>query len=143
MQQDANHSIQKALTWLQIGAFILFLAVALGAFGAHGLEKTFSPKQLDVWNKAVTYMVMHGLAILVVAVLMQQFSMWLKSWQRVATSFLLGIVLFSGSLFLWALTQIKGLVFLTPAGGLLFLLGWLGLLFTARKISKNKANNSL
>lgn len=130
------HSPRKAAFWLQIGAFLMFIAVALGAFGAHGLERMVEPKQLEVWQKGVTYMVIHSLALLWVAVLFYLFSSLEKSWCGIAWSFLLGILLFSGSLFLWVLTQTYWLVFLTPMGGGLFLVGWFWVLLTARKIAR-------
>jgi len=130
-----KNSLEGFVNWLQVGAFLLFLAVALGAFGAHGLEKVFDAKQLDVWQKAVNYMVIHGLAILFVSGLLWKFSQLSRDWKIALWSFLLGVLLFSGSLILWALTAIKWLVFLTPIGGSLFLLGWVWLFFSAKKIT--------
>ena len=116
------------------GAIILFMSVALGAFGAHALEPIFDAKQLDTWQKAVDYLALHGLAVLVVAVLSYQFAGLARWWGAVISAFVLGCVLFSGSLLLWTVTSIHWLVFLTPIGGLLFLLGWLLLLFAGWKL---------
>lgn len=83
----------------------MFLAVALGAFGAHALKHTFSPERLAIWETAVRYQVYHALALLVIQ---DRFAGW---------CFVGGTVVFSGSLYL-------GLYPLTPIGGLLFLAGW-------------------
>lgn len=126
----------QGLQWMQVGALMLFLAVALGAFGAHGLEHQLTLKQLDVWEKGVTYLVIHGLAVLVVSMLFHAVSHRADSWHRVNLVFVLGSLLFSGSLFIWALTSVYWLVFLTPIGGMLFLFGWLMLFWSLRKAAK-------
>lgn len=107
---------------------LLFLAVMLGAFGAHGLEKGFSNKQITNWGTATNYMVIHAFALFLVAILMQVLPKQTKIWQKAGQSFLLGIILFSGSLFIWSLTLYTPLVFLTPLGGVFFLVGW-GIMF--------------
>lgn len=119
----------QSLQWIRVSGVLLFLAVALGAFGAHGLEKSFSAKQLDVWEKGVDYLFIHALAIFMVSFLFELFPKQASHWQRVNWSFVLGVLLFSGSLFVWSVTDIHGLVFLTPIGGLLFLAGWLQLVW--------------
>lgn len=134
IMKEREQSIHKLVFWLQIGAVLMFLAVALGAFGAHGLEKILEPKQMETWNKAVVYLTTHALALLMLSGLFYGFPQNAKAWTVTAWCFLLGILLFSGSLFLWVLTQIHWLVFLTPVGGTLFLIGWLWLLFSARKL---------
>ncbi len=92
--------------------------MALGAFGAHALKGTLEANTTtDVWNKAVLYHFVHALALLVLAVL--------PAVSRSASSlFVAGIVLFSGSLYLLALTNVKWLGAITPLGGLCFLAGW-------------------
>ncbi len=112
------------LRCLLAASSILFLAVVLGAFGAHGLEKSFSDKQMANWNTATNYMVIHAFGLIVAAVLMKILPKQAKIWQKAGQSFLLGIILFSGSLFIWSLTLYAPLVFLTPIGGLFFLVGW-------------------
>ncbi len=121
----------QSLQWIRASALLLFLAVALGAFGAHGLEKSFSLKQLDVWEKGVDYLFIHGLAMFMVSFLFLLFPKQSLHWQRVNWSFAVGVLLFSGSLFVWSLTDMHSLVFLTPMGGLLFLAGWLQLIWGA------------
>jgi uncharacterized membrane protein YgdD (TMEM256/DUF423 family) len=99
-------------------AALCFLAVALGAFGAHALKGTLAANGMtDVWNKAVLYHFVHALALLVLAAL--------PAASRAASAlFVAGIVLFCGSLYLLALTNIKWLGAITPLGGLCFLAAW-------------------
>lgn len=109
---------------VRLAAVLGFLAVALGAFGAHALKETLSANATtEIWNKAVLYHFVHTLAILALAALpeVSRWSAWL---------FLAGIIIFSGSLYLLALTNIRWLGAITPIGGLCFLAGWLVLLFT-------------
>ena len=105
-------------TLYRLAAGLCFLAVALGAFGAHSLKGTLAANAMtDVWNKAVLYQFVHALALLVLAAL--------PAASRAAVGlFVAGIVLFSGSLYLLALTNIKWLGAITPLGGLCFLAGW-------------------
>jgi len=109
------------ISLLRLGAVLCFLAVALGAFGAHALKATLETHGItEVWNKAVLYHFVHALGLLVLSVL--------PAVQRVTVIlFVVGIVLFSGSLYLLALTNIKWLGAITPFGGLCFLAGWLWL----------------
>lgn len=102
-------------------AALCFLAVALGAFGAHALKETLQANAMtDVWNKAVLYHFVHAIALLVLAAI--------PSAQRIAAAlFIAGIVLFSGSLYLLACSNIKWLGAITPLGGLCFLAGWISL----------------
>jgi uncharacterized membrane protein YgdD (TMEM256/DUF423 family) len=103
-----------------------FFSVALGAFGAHGLKTHVSEAMLSVYQTGVQYQMFHTLALLaVVSIILKGVdSLWLKI---ASYSWLLGILLFSGSLYLLALTGIKWLGAITPLGGLLFLVGWLSL----------------
>lgn len=106
---------------LRLAAAICFLAVALGAFGAHALKDTLQANQLvDVWNKAVLYHFVHGLAMFVLA-------FFAVNNRGPSFAFLAGIILFSGSLYLMGLTNIRWLGAITPLGGLCFLGGWLWL----------------
>jgi uncharacterized membrane protein YgdD (TMEM256/DUF423 family) len=102
----------------RIAAGLCFLAVALGAFGAHSLRETLQTHNMvGVWEKAVLYHFIHAIALLVLA---------LHGIGSRAPSvlFLAGIVLFSGSLYLLALTNARWLGAITPVGGLCFLAGW-------------------
>lgn len=108
--------------FLLIGVIYGFLAVALGAFGAHGLEGKISEKALTNWEKAVNYQMFHTMALFVVGLLMSKF----ESGQLVTAGwfFLVGVILFSGSLYLYATSGQKFLAMITPFGGIAFLIGW-------------------
>lgn len=114
------------MIWIKLGSLGMFLAVALGAFGAHALKGKLSEYHLSVYHTAVLYQLVHALALFVVA--------WLSTVSSdpkvsMAGCFLLaGIVLFSGSLYCLAVTQIKWFGPITPLGGVSFLIGW-GILF--------------
>ncbi len=104
-----------------------FLAVALGAFGAHGLQGTVSPALLDVWQTAVQYQMFHALVLLVIVLAGDRQPLPLL--RRAAQLMMAGTVLFSGSLYVLVLSGIKALGMVTPIGGVLFMLGWLVLSF--------------
>lgn len=108
--------------WLALGSAYGFLAVALGAFGAHGLKTRLSPELLAVWHTGVDYHVYHALALLAVGLLAREQPLGLLS--AAGTCFALGVLLFSGSLYALALSGVRVLGAITPFGGLLFLLGW-------------------
>lgn len=100
-----------------------FLAVALGAFGAHALKSRLSPELLSVYETAVQYHFYHALALLGVALLMA--SGWQHSLLKASGMlFLVGLVLFSGSLYALALSGVKVLGAITPVGGVCFLAAW-------------------
>lgn len=108
----------------RIAAAFGFLAVALGAFGAHGLEKVLADNgTTEVWKTAVLYHFIHAVMLFVLA---QRAPVPRGPWW----SFLIGIVLFSGSLYGLALVSVKWLGPITPLGGLSFLLGWGWLVWT-------------
>ncbi|TCT26336.1 uncharacterized membrane protein YgdD (TMEM256/DUF423 family) [Melghiribacillus thermohalophilus] len=105
-----------------IGAISGFLSVALGAFGAHGLEGRISEKMMKTWEKAVDYQMFHTTAIFVTALLMTKLSS--TSLVSAGWFFLIGILLFSGSLYIYSTSGIKFLAMITPFGGIAFLIGW-------------------
>lgn len=115
-----------------IGAVNAFLAVALGAFGAHGLEGRVEPKYLEIWKTGVTYQMFHAIGILIVGVLLGNLpATSLLSWS--AWLMLIGVVLFSGSLYVMTLTKISILGAITPLGGVSFLVAWVLLIIAAVK----------
>ena len=116
-------------TFLLVGAVAAFLAVTLGAFGAHGLRARLSPEMMAVFQTAVQYHMYHALALILVSGIMGRMSGWLI--QTAGWCFTAGIVLFSGSLYLLAITGVTILGAITPIGGLLFLAGWACLAFAA------------
>jgi uncharacterized membrane protein YgdD (TMEM256/DUF423 family) len=114
--------------WIALAAIAGFLAVAFGAFGAHGLKNTLSPERLGWIDTATRYALWHALAILIVAVMFQlQRGMPLWSLEIAAWSFVVGIVLFSGGLIVMALADWRGLGAIVPIGGVAFLIGWASL----------------
>lgn len=116
-------------------AVLGFLAVALGAFGAHGLKNILSEYGLDVFEKANRYHFYHVLALgLCLALNQNRSSKWLN---RAAWLFAFGVFIFSGSLYTLAITEIKVLGAITPIGGTLFLVAWvfMGLGLTQKSIT--------
>jgi uncharacterized membrane protein YgdD (TMEM256/DUF423 family) len=112
-------------TFLLAGALAGFVGVAFGAFGAHGLRGRLSPDMLAVFETGVRYQMYHALALMLTAALMMTGR--IESGRAVAAAgwlFVAGIVLFSGSLYLLAVTGITVLGAITPIGGVAFLLGW-------------------
>jgi uncharacterized membrane protein YgdD (TMEM256/DUF423 family) len=108
----------------RIATALCFLAVALGAFGAHALKETIQGHGMsDVWNKAVLYHFIHAIALFVLALFgtANRGAWWLL---------FAGIFLFSGSLYAMALTNLRWLGAITPLGGLCFLAGWAWLIIT-------------
>jgi uncharacterized membrane protein YgdD (TMEM256/DUF423 family) len=102
-------------------AVLGFLAVALGAFGAHGLKDLLARNgTAAIWEKAVFYHFIHAVVLFVLA---GRTPLQTGPW----ASFLIGIVIFSGSLYLLAITNLRWLGAITPFGGVSFLVGWLWL----------------
>lgn len=112
-----------------IGAISAFIGVAAGAFGAHGLKSRVSADLLAVFEVGVRYQMYHALALFVVA--------WaVTKWPGAATTasgvlFIIGTLVFSGSLYMLSLTGIRWLGAITPLGGLAFLAGWVCLAWAA------------
>ncbi|MFZ4528856.1 MAG: DUF423 domain-containing protein [Undibacterium curvum] len=115
---------------IPVAALSMLIAVAAGAFGAHGLKAVLSAEMLAIWQTAVQYQMVHGLGLLAVGILMQQWPQ-AKRLAWVAIAFVVGIFLFSGSLYLLALSGIRWLGAVTPLGGVAFLAGWLLLAISA------------
>lgn len=110
-------------SFLMLAAIFGFTGVALGAFAAHGLKNRLTPDYLAIFHTGVTYQLVHALAIFGVAVLAAHLPGRLVGWA--GGLFALGILLFSGSLYLLTLTGVSKLGIITPFGGLCFLAGWL------------------
>jgi uncharacterized membrane protein YgdD (TMEM256/DUF423 family) len=107
----------------RLAAALCFLAVALGAFGAHALKETLQVHGMtDVWNKAVLYHFVHAIALFMLAFFTS--SSTRASWWLLFA----GILLFSGSLYIMALSNLRWLGAITPLGGLCFLAGWVWLI---------------
>jgi uncharacterized membrane protein YgdD (TMEM256/DUF423 family) len=125
---------------IRTGFILMALAVVLGAFGAHSLEAHLEPRQLEVWKTAVNYQFIHALGLIVISALAE------KSWMRrerlryAQIFLLLGIVLFSGSLYFLSTKGIIGanlswLGPVTPLGGVCFIAGWV---IAALSVTKEK-----
>ncbi|WMP16922.1 DUF423 domain-containing protein [Thiothrix lacustris] len=119
--------------FLLIGSLSGMLAVILGAFGAHGLEQLVDAKMLQRFHTGVEYQFYHALALLMISFLYK--SIRNKYIVFAGYAFLLGMILFSGSLYLYVLTGIKGIAMITPIGGLSFIIGWGLLAFSARNFA--------
>jgi len=114
--------------FITIGALSGFLAVALGAFGAHSLRDRLTPDMLQVFQTGVTYQMYHALALVGVGILLGRFSVDGSPWLTAAGwLFVAGSILFSGSLYALSVTNTTWLGAITPLGGVAFLLGWLAL----------------
>ena len=107
---------------LLFGGITLFLAVLLGAFGAHGLKNILEAKQMITFKTGVTYQFYHGIGLIVLALVSKVYSVNLS---KSALLFTLGTVLFSLNCYLYAVTQIKIIAMIIPLGGLSFIIGWL------------------
>ncbi len=108
---------------LSIGALLGTLGVALGAFGAHALKNLLvSNGRLETYELAVRYHFFHALALLFIGLLMSQNSSSIMEWSSL--SIFVGVTLFSGSLYLYSLTNTTAFAMVTPIGGLFLLIGW-------------------
>lgn len=120
--------------WIAISALNLALAVALGAFGAHGLKARATEAQLAWWSTATDYFFYHALGLLMLGILSKVIPQF-----PIKTSFLLiqlGIILFCGSLYIMALGLPRGLGAITPIGGALMIAAWLILAWNAMKYAR-------
>jgi uncharacterized membrane protein YgdD (TMEM256/DUF423 family) len=122
--------------WIKIVALSGALSVAMGAFAAHGLDGSLSPRLMDTFRTAVLYQFLHSLALLGIIGLPEQL---LYSGRQlwVARSFLAGIILFSGSLYALVFTGISALGIITPLGGTAFIVGWGALFFSVKPQIQN------
>lgn len=126
----------SAKNGLAVSALLMMLAVALGAFGAHGLEASATAKQMATWQTAVQYHVMHALALLALslaALIKPQLA-----FRGIKAGLVIGLVLFSGSLYAWALTGWKPLVFVTPIGGTIWIGVWFWLAYQAWRLKNER-----
>ena len=119
------------------GALHGFLAVALGAFGAHALKDVVDEYGLSIWETAVKYQMFHATGLLVIGLLMSSKLLGeVKQLKLAGIFFNLGIVFFAGSLYVLAVSGIKVLGAITPIGGVLFLAGWVLIIVSALKHAK-------
>lgn len=110
------------------GAIFAALAVVLGAFAAHGLTKVLPAEKIDVFQKGVTYQFYHSFALLIIGIAYSAYPF--KSLENAMVLFIFGIILFSGSLYLYPLLEVKNVAIpvaarlITPLGGLCYIVGW-------------------
>lgn len=112
------------MKWTSIGAGLLAIAVVLGAFLAHGLKDQLSPYSIEVFQKANFYHFVHALGILLVVILARVGAIGEHMVNKLAMLFFAGIILFSGSLYALAITDIKIFGAITPLGGTSFIIAW-------------------
>jgi len=125
-------------TFLILAAFSAMTAVLLGAFGAHGLRATLSAYSMSVYHTAVNYHMWHALGLGLVALLARHYPaskllLW-SGWLLFG-----GIVIFSGSLYILAVSGFKWLGMITPLGGLAFIIGWLLVVLFAVKLDRDES----
>lgn len=117
-----RHEMNDKKIWIIISAVSGFTTVALGAFGAHGLKSTISAEMLEIFKTGIFYQFVHTIVLLILSV-----TNFIKG-KISSILFLLGIILFSFSLYLYSTSGIKILAMITPVGGVCFLIGWLGII---------------
>jgi uncharacterized membrane protein YgdD (TMEM256/DUF423 family) len=115
------------MNWSATGAILLATAVILGAFGAHGLRGRLDAYLMSVYEKAVFYQFIHALGVLMVSILPKTGTLSESASQWVCGLLLAGILIFSGSLYVLALTGVRVLGAVTPLGGLSFIAAWVAL----------------
>ena len=121
------------MNWIATGAMALAVAVSLGAFGAHGLRGRLDAYSLEVYERAVFYHFIHALGLLLVALLARAGAIGGAVTGRVGWLLLAGILLFSGSLYLLAITGQRWLGAVTPVGGVSFIAAWVLLAWSSRR----------
>lgn len=115
-----------------IGAINAMMSVGLGAFGAHALEGKIEPRYLDVWQTAVSYQMFHSLGIIAIGIISGNVpASALLTWSGWIMT--VGIIIFSGSLYILSTSGIKILGAITPIGGVAFIVSWLLLIIFAVK----------
>ena len=113
--------------WLIISGISGFLAVALGAFGAHGLKSQLTPEIFEIFKTGVLYHLIHSVVLLALGL------SGLEKFNKSAIFISIGILLFSFSLYLYSVTEVKFFAFITPFGGVSFLVGWAMLVYAGVK----------
>ncbi len=125
------YKMDRKNLWLILGAFNAAFAVLAGAYGAHIIGGNQLNPTLITMQKAVRYQMYHAFALVIVALLARNIE--LKMVDISGWLFLIGIILFSGSLYIIVFTGIQWIEFLTPIGGFAFTFGWLGLMYVGFK----------
>lgn len=134
--------------FFKVAAVFAMLSVALGAFGAHLFKKILTPEHLNSFHTGVDYQMTHSLGLFVVGMMYRHYAN--KKMKLAGQFFIAGMVLFSGSIYLWLLMHYlqvpysSAVIMVTPLGGLLFILGWLFMLLAIpkRKVYLKKEDTS-
>ena len=121
------------MTWMKLGGLVLAAAVGCGAFGAHGLKKHLTPEALNWWSVAVDYHFLHGLGLLMVGTQTDR-APRPRALSLSGRLFVMGLLLFCGSLYVLALTGQRWLGMIPPVGGLCFLVGWICFAYAFRTV---------
>ena len=125
-----NNRMFVAKRLFSLGSASAGIGVALGAFGAHGLKSMISAETLSVFETAVRYQMYHALGMIVTAWASTHWGIERRGFKAAGWCFVLGTILFSGSLYILCLTGERWLGAITPAGGVLFIAGWFLLFFS-------------
>ena len=128
--------------FLFLGAFSALIGVGMGAFGAHGLKAVLSPEMLTVYQTGVTYQMWHALGLIGIALMRQQApESKLLIWA--GSLMFIGILIFSGSLYLLAILDLKWLGMFTPIGGVSFMMAWVLIaIFASKKQHHSRYENA-
>ncbi|MFC3414900.1 DUF423 domain-containing protein [Algoriphagus hitonicola] len=119
---------------IQVAAILGALAVGIGAFGAHGLEDILAKNgRTETFETAVKYHFYHAITLLLVGILSNSRVGYLRGMSFSAINLIIGIIIFSGSLYILSITNITWLGAITPIGGIAFILGWVGIFWTVTK----------
>lgn len=115
--------------WIAIGSIMAGLSVVMGAFGAHGLRERLAPEMLQIYEIGARYQMYHALAILAVGLVQVKIDhpmLSVAGW-----CFVVGTVIFSGTLYALSITGVRVLGMITPVGGAIFILGWAAMAYSA------------
>ena len=116
---------------IALAGFLGFTGVALGAFGAHRLSDTLSPEMLEVYKTGILYHLIHSVVILAIALIGKE------KFFKAGYIMIMGIVLFSGSLYIYAQSEVTVFAMITPIGGVLFLVGWALIIYEGIRLKKD------
>ena len=113
--------------WFGIGALLVGIGVAMGAFGAHGLKGQLDQDSMEVYNKAVFYHLINSMGMVVVALMASLRVVSPRAGRRTLTLLLVGVVVFAGTRYGYAITHERWMAMITPVGGLSFIVAWVWL----------------
>jgi uncharacterized membrane protein YgdD (TMEM256/DUF423 family) len=131
---------RNAATLIALGALIALIAVAAGAFGAHALRARLEVAQLTVYETAIRYQMYHAGAVIMTGLAAARWPNAL--WGAAAASFVLGVVLFTGSLLLIILSGVRSIGWITPLGGLAFIAGWALMIAAALRVRRGPTEDA-